>query len=110
MKTVRIGIIAVIVLILVIFTYTKLLWPSTFTDAPELLSNLYAKEMCTCHYVICQSLERCFENHAIIMRPSKLEWNEAEKSVKVYILGATSTARVVSERFGCARTPAPTTN
>jgi hypothetical protein len=80
------------------------MWPSTFTDAPEILANLYAKELCTCRYVVGQSVDRCFENHAIITRPSRLEWNDVEKSVKVRVFWATSSAKVVSERFGCVRT------
>ena len=83
--------------------YTKLAWPSTFTDTPELLANLYAKEMCTCRYVVGQSLERCFENHAIIRRPSHLEWDEKNRSVRVRVFWAHSSAHVVSERFGCVR-------
>lgn len=83
--------------------YTKIFWPSTFTDAPEILANLYAKELCTCRYVVGQSLERCYENHAIIMRPSSLAWDERERSVRVRVLWAFAEARVVSERFGCAR-------
>lgn len=83
--------------------YTKLFWPSTFTDAPEILANLYAKELCTCRYVVGQSLERCFQNHAIILRPETIRWNEVEKSVWIRVLWASSTARVVSDRFGCAR-------
>ncbi len=88
----------------VLWLYTKLMWPSTFTDMPEILANLYAKELCTCRYVIGQSLDRCFENHGIIMRPTTLEWNASDRSVRVRVLWATSTAHVVSERFGCVRT------
>ncbi|MBS1961759.1 MAG: hypothetical protein JST04_06055 [Bdellovibrionales bacterium] len=83
--------------------YTKLFWPSTFTDAPEILANLYAKELCTCRFVVGQSLERCYENHAIIMRPTTLEIDEAARTVSVRVLWATAEAKVVSERFGCGR-------
>lgn len=83
--------------------YTKLFWPSTFTDAPEILANLYAKELCTCRFVIGQSLERCYENHANIMKPTTLEIDEAAKTVHVRVLWAVADARVVSERFGCSR-------
>lgn len=92
-----------VILFCAAWLYTKLFWPSTFTDAPEILANLYAKELCTCRYVVGQSLERCFENHAIIARPSSLDWNEAARSVRIRVLWSTAEARVVSERHGCER-------
>jgi len=92
-----------VILLSVFWLYTKAMWPSTFTDTPEILANLYSKELCTCRYVIGQGLERCFENHAHITRPSSLEWDEAEKRVRVRVLWAVSSARVVSDRFGCER-------
>jgi hypothetical protein len=94
------------VLIIVIgffWFYTKIMWPSTFTDTPEILANLYAKELCSCHYLVGQSVERCFENHAVVMRPGSVEWNEEKKNVKVRVMWAHAEAHVLSERLGCIR-------
>lgn len=93
----------IFVLVANIWLYSKIFWPSTVTDAPEALANLYAKEICTCRFVVGQELERCYEQHAIIMRPSSIEFDEAKKRVIVRVLWAHSSARVVSPRFGCLR-------
>ena len=95
---------AFVILFSFAWLYTKMFWPSTFTDAPEVLANLYAKELCTCRYIIGQSVERCYENHENITRPGSLVWNEAERSVRVRVFWATSEAKVASDRFGCVRT------
>ncbi len=96
-------IVLVIALLANVWLYTKIFWPSTVTDAPEVLANLYAKELCTCRFVVGQTLERCYEQHENIMRPSTVDFDEAEQSVRVRVLWAQSSARVVSPRFGCLR-------
>jgi len=103
MKKLKIGLKILVIVFSFAWLYTKFFWPSTFTDAPEILANLYAKELCTCHFIVGQSLERCYENHAIITRPSSLEMDEGARSVRVRVLWASATAKVVSDRFGCAR-------
>ncbi len=82
---------------------TRWIWPSSVTDVPEVLANLYAKEFCTCHFVGGYSPERCLENHEVLYPPSSVEWNEKDRAVVVRVLWWTSAARAVSERYGCAR-------
>jgi hypothetical protein len=88
-----------------LWLYTRLTWPSTVTDAPEILANLYAKELCTCRYVVGLGSERCLAERKMLMRPSRVDWNDGDQSLRVRVLWATSSARRVSERFGCARAP-----
>ena len=103
MKKLKMAVKIIVIVFSFAWLYTKIFWPSTFTDAPEILANLYAKELCTCHFVVGQSVERCYENHAIITRPSTLELDESLRSVRVRVLWATASAKVVSDRFGCVR-------
>lgn len=104
-RRLKIALKTIVVLFSVGWLYTKLFWPSTFTDAPEILANLYAKELCTCRFIVGQSLERCYENHSNITLPSSLEWDEAGRKVRVRVFWASAEARVVSERLGCERGP-----
>lgn len=84
--------------------YTKIFWPSTFVDAPEILANLYAKEVCTCHFMIGFSPERCVQEHFVLKGPSSYSVDETKGTVRVRVLWAFSEARKVSDRFGCVRT------
>lgn len=102
-KKLRMLAVALVLAVTCYWGYMKAFWPSTFLDFPEILANLYAKELCTCRYVIGQSESRCMENHSIVMPPTSLMYDDAAKSVHVRVLWKTSDAKLVSERYGCLR-------
>lgn len=98
----RTGIIAVI-LTGNAWLYTRLFWPSTVIDVPEILANIYAKELCTCRYVIGLSRERCLEDHEVLLQPSRVEWSDGTSAVSVRVFWSMSRAQMMTERFGCSR-------
>jgi hypothetical protein len=84
--------------------YTRIFWASTVTDAPEILANLYAKEICTCHFVVGFPPERCALEHRILIPPSSVSVDERGKRVDVRVFWAFAQAKSDGPRFGCVRT------
>ncbi|MEZ4744079.1 MAG: hypothetical protein R3B45_16795 [Bdellovibrionota bacterium] len=77
-----------------------------FTGSPfKLLPGYYAKEFCSCYFVVHQTKDYCMENSFSIKLPTlSFEINEEAKSIKVANLMRTSIAQWQSERFGCVLT------
>lgn len=83
--------------------YTRIFWPSTITDAPELIANLYAKEVCTCRFVTGFSAERCIEEQRVLLSPSSVKVDDTRRIVRARVLWAIAEAKHDSPRFGCVR-------
>jgi len=120
MTWMRTGLIAFLCLLLGFLVYSKIFWPSTIFSAPEILARLYAKEYCSCVFVVKQSLKRCHEENDQIVPASQVEVMELdsgkvissentagtavhEKKIIARVLGYTAQAHWVSERFGCVQ-------
>lgn len=84
-----------------IWLYTKIFWPTSFTDVPEALSHLYSKEVCSCVFVSGRDRDGCLKDNRSLMKPTMLKVDAAQKQVFAKVLWADATAEYKGERQGC---------
>ncbi len=76
----------------------------TGCEIPGVISSYYAKEFCSCHFVMKQSEAYC-HNHASQVIPIKGKHvDEAKMTVTAWALGKRYTASYLGERVGCTIT------
>jgi hypothetical protein len=68
---------------------------------PKIVSAYYAKEACTCRYVLLRDAEFCHELVRQYVPISSYQEDSARREITVTGLGAKSRARHVDERLGC---------
>ena len=72
---------------------------------PSILPSFYAKEFCSCRYVMERPLEACHDYARQWLPISGFRIDEARKRVEVEALGVTRAARHISGREGCRLEP-----
>jgi hypothetical protein len=70
-------------------------------DWPKAVSANFAKEVCSCIFVVGQTQNYCSEYHEQIFKVSAVEIDSEKKEVVAVGLGIQSVARFKSERHGC---------
>ena len=85
--------------------YMKLNWPSTLTDAPEITARLYAKEYCSCTFVIGQNFDECRKAFGQIIPPFSIRVYQDIKIVEAQVLWVTARAMYQGDRLGCTQLP-----
>lgn len=68
---------------------------------PSVISSWYAKEFCSCHYVVGQDEDFCHNIARQWVDISDFKIDSAEKRVTVSGLGRTNTAKFVNRQVGC---------
>ncbi len=68
---------------------------------PSIISSLYAKEMCSCLFVVGRDEKFCHNYVRKYVAISDFKLDAAKRVVTVSGLGRTNSARFVSERYGC---------
>ncbi len=68
---------------------------------PSIISSFYAKQMCSCLFVVGQTEERCRNEARQYVPISGYEIDREQRAVTVSGLGRTNRAHFVSERYGC---------
>ncbi len=68
---------------------------------PSIISSFYAKQMCSCLFVVGLSEERCHNESRQYVPISGCEIDWENKAVTVRGLGRTNRAHYVNDRFGC---------
>ena len=72
---------------------------------PSIISSFYAKQMCSCLFVVGQTEERCRNESRQYVPISGYEIDWDGKAVTVSGLGRTNRAHFVNERLGCVLDP-----
>lgn len=67
----------------------------------KVLSSSYAKEYCSCYYVVGQSKEYCQAYSRQILPVSSYDINESDKKISAKGLGFASEAKFIDDRKGC---------
>lgn len=68
---------------------------------PSIISSYYAKEFCSCYFVVGQPEEFCHNYVRQYIPISKFSLDKEKKSVTVSGLGMTNSAVFTSQRYGC---------
>lgn len=68
---------------------------------PSIISSWYAKEFCSCHFVVERDEDFCHNIARQWVAIDDFELIAEAKTVTVTGLGRTNTARYQSERYGC---------
>ncbi|MCB1308649.1 MAG: hypothetical protein KDK30_10730 [Leptospiraceae bacterium] len=93
-----------VIICLVLFTMWSAANSDHLASFPDILSSFYAKEACSCMYVVGQDEEFC-KNYARSWLPvESFEHDPEARTVTVtgkYIMYRTNTARYIDERYGC---------
>ncbi|MCB1323699.1 MAG: hypothetical protein H7A21_19970 [Spirochaetales bacterium] len=71
----------------------------------EIISSYYAKEFCSCYYVVGRTEEQCHDYARQYVPISDFENDPETKTVTVTGLWHTNRAHYVDQRFGCALEP-----
>ncbi|MDF3819484.1 hypothetical protein P3G55_06215 [Leptospira sp. 96542] len=98
MKKKILSVLALLFLILLIWIQWNWKHLSSF---PSIISSFYAKEFCSCYFVMELSEEQCHNFARQWVPTSEFQLNKEEKSVTVRGLGRTNTAIYLSETNGC---------
>ncbi|PIR23976.1 MAG: amidase [Deltaproteobacteria bacterium CG11_big_fil_rev_8_21_14_0_20_45_16] len=78
-----------------------------FKSFPQIISAYYAKEFCSCYYVMKQSEEHCHEWTKQWVPISSFSWDKDRKEIFVEGFFYKSRARWIGERQGCQLMPLP---
>lgn len=73
-------------------------------EIPGVISSYYAKEFCSCHFVMKQSEAYCHEHASQIIPIKGKEVDESRMNVTAWALGKRYTASYLGEREGCTIT------
>lgn len=89
-----------IIVVFVFFVWVIKNWKhiSTF---PEIISAWYAKEFCSCYYVLEKDENFCHNLVRQWVSISDFRLLEKEKRIIVSGLGRTNSAKYISKKFGC---------
>ena len=68
---------------------------------PSIISSWYAKEFCSCHFVVGRDEQFCHNIARQWVSISDFQLDEKKKTVTVSGLGRTNTARYAGAREGC---------
>lgn len=79
-------------------------WPYLMAF-PGILPSFYAKEFCSCRYVMGQDVDYCHAYATQYIPISDFKLDETTRTVTVRATGATRTARWLSPREGCRLDP-----
>ncbi|RYZ65929.1 MAG: hypothetical protein EOP09_13495 [Proteobacteria bacterium] len=81
--------------------YTKLMWPSSLLDLPEIHAHMTAKEVCSCIFVEEQTPERCKIIHHHLFEPTSLEIDREQKFVFARSFWSVAKANFKGDEVGC---------
>jgi len=81
--------------------YSKVMWPSSVLDVPEIHAHLSAKEICSCVFVEELPLERCKIIHHHLFDPTSLEVDVEKKTVFARAFWAIAKANFKGDEVGC---------
>lgn len=95
-----------IVVISYVFLYMKLNWPSTPFDIPEIAARLYAKEFCSCTFVMKRNFSECKKAFGQFMPAFFIDINVDAKIVDTQVLWESGRAMYQNDQLGCV-TSAP---
>ncbi len=73
-------------------------------EIPGVISSYYAKEYCSCHFVMKQSADYCHKHASQVIPIKGMSIDEANMSVSAWALGKHYTASYLGEREGCTLT------
>lgn len=90
-----------VVIMLYGWLYMKLNWPSTITDIPEIAARLYAKEYCSCLFVMGQTYPECRRTFGQYIPAFFIDINHDAKIVDTQVFWVSSRAVYQNERLGC---------
>jgi len=96
MKKILIALAALLLLVLLPFLSSPKL-----RAFPGIISAFYAKEWCSCHYVMKRDETFCHNYARQFIDIDQFENNEQETTVTVQGLGVTTRAMFIGEREGC---------
>jgi hypothetical protein len=68
---------------------------------PSIISSWYAKEFCSCHFVVGRDVDFCHNIARQWVSIDDFQLNESERTVTVTGLWRTNTARFDGQRAGC---------
>ncbi|MCB1141301.1 MAG: hypothetical protein H7A24_01070 [Leptospiraceae bacterium] len=68
---------------------------------PEIISSWYAKEYCSCYYVLKRDKDFCHNLVKQWISISEFEINEKEKMISVTGLGRKNSAKFIDPNLGC---------
>ncbi len=91
------GVLAVLALAYV-WTLTQ---KNPIAEAFSLPAGYYAKEMCSCRYVLGQNTEFCLDEVKEFIAASRISVDERTKTVEGALLGFSRKAKWISPREGC---------
>lgn len=74
-------------------------------DIPGLISAYYAKEYCSCHFVMKQDESYCHEHASQVIPISHKEVDELKQTVTAKALGYEYVAAYMGEQEGCLLNP-----
>ncbi|TNE97858.1 MAG: hypothetical protein EP326_10765 [Deltaproteobacteria bacterium] len=74
----------------------------TSCEFNKAFSSSFAKEYCSCRYVVGQTKEHCKEYAQNFIPPWSIKENVEKKYVTVSNMFKTTTASYVSKRYGCS--------
>jgi hypothetical protein len=72
-----------------------------FSAFPSILPAFYAKEFCSCRYVMKRSVEDCRNFARQWIKEDDFQLDETNRRVSVTGMGRTESARFTEERYGC---------
>lgn len=108
MRRILRGIVRAIAFVLVFIALALALYiGANYDDArrfPKIISSYYAKEACTCLYVLQRSESQCHEMVRQYVPISSFQNDAASKKVHVRGLGQGSVATFIDVRHGCRLT------
>ncbi len=90
-----------VVIVSYLFLYMKLNWPSTIFDIPEIAARLYAKEFCSCTFVMRQSYKECRSAFGQFIPAFYVDINPDTKVVDTQVLWVSGRAIYQNDRVGC---------
>ena len=77
----------------------------SLADFPSIISSFYAKQMCSCLFVVGQTEDHCRNEARQYVPISGYDIDWQARSVTVRGLGRSNRARYVGERYGCVLDP-----
>lgn len=85
----------VITLVWIIFNW------QVVSNFPKIISSFYAKEFCSCYFVMGMDEKQCHNFARQYISISSFKLDKEKKTVSVSGLGYENTARFLDERSGC---------